>query len=208
MHRLSHTARTPRPAPHSVAGLLRRATRRLQRARLHYGHGTDNARDEAAALIWHALRLPRHPSAARLRRAITPRQRTALDALLKRRISERLPAVYLTHRCWFAGLEFYVDERVLIPRAPGGRRGDGLRLHRDRLRQGLSARARRCPGTLAWRPRGGAEKYPAPSPRAARPRPAVGSFRRPGRRVIRYYRQQSTLCRTARNGRVAARIPP
>jgi len=93
-------------------------TRRLQRARLHYGHGTDNARDEAAALIWHALRLPRHPSAARLRRAITPRQRTALDALLKRRISERLPAVYLTHRCWFAGLEFYVDERVLIPRSP------------------------------------------------------------------------------------------
>ncbi|HLQ12641.1 MAG TPA: 50S ribosomal protein L3 N(5)-glutamine methyltransferase [Steroidobacteraceae bacterium] len=101
-----------------MAGFLRRATRRLQRARLHYGHGTDNARDEAAALIWHALRLPRHPSAARLRRAITPRQRTALDALLKRRISERLPAVYLTHRCWFAGLEFYVDERVLIPRSP------------------------------------------------------------------------------------------
>src|SRR5258706_3736680 len=118
MHRLSHTARTPRPAAQSVAGLLQRLTRRLQRARLHYGHGTDNARDEAAALIWHALRLPRRPSAARLRRAVTPRQRAALDALLKRRISERMPAVYLTHRCWFAGLEFYVDERVLIPRSP------------------------------------------------------------------------------------------
>jgi len=101
-----------------VAGLLQRLTRRLQRARLHYGHGTDNARDEAAALIWHALRLPRRPSAARLRRAVTPRQRAALDALLKRRISERMPAVYLTHRCWFAGLEFYIDERVLIPRSP------------------------------------------------------------------------------------------
>src|SRR3977135_3296703 len=117
MQRLSHTARRPRPAPPSVAGLLERVTRRLQRAPLPFGHGTDNARDEAAALIWHALRLPRRPSAARLRRAVTPRQRAGLDARVERRIAERMPAVYLTHRCWFAGLEFYVDERVLIPRS-------------------------------------------------------------------------------------------
>jgi ribosomal protein L3 glutamine methyltransferase len=97
---------------------MQRLTRRLQRARLHYGHGTDNARDEAAALLWHALRLPLHPSAARLRRAVTAKQRLALEALVERRITARVPAVYLTHRCWFAGLEFYVDERVLIPRSP------------------------------------------------------------------------------------------
>jgi len=101
-----------------VAVLLRRTTRALQRARLHYGHGTDNARDDAAALVWHALRLPARPSAARLRRGATPAQQIRLRSLLERRRSARVPVVYLTHRCWFAGLEMYVDERVLIPRSP------------------------------------------------------------------------------------------
>ena len=102
----------------SAAVLLRRATRTLQRARLHYGHGTDRARDDAAALVWHALRLPARPSAARLRRGATAAQQERLRALLARRVAERVPVVYLTHRCWFAGLELYVDERVLIPRSP------------------------------------------------------------------------------------------
>ena len=102
----------------SATVLLRRATRTLQRARLHYGHGTDRARDDAAALVWHALRLPARPSAARLRRGATAAQQSRLRALLARRITERVPVVYLTHRCWFAGLELYVDERVLIPRSP------------------------------------------------------------------------------------------
>ena len=109
MGRLSHTG---------VAQLLARAQRRLQRARLHYGHGTDNARDDAAALVWHALQLPLDPSAAQLARAATAKQLATLDALLQRRIRERVPAVYLTGRCWFAGLEMHVDERVLIPRSP------------------------------------------------------------------------------------------
>ena len=98
--------------------LVARVTRQLQRARLHYGHGTERARDDAAALVWHALRLPRQPDAARLRRGATERQLAVLRALVARRIDERIPVVYLTRRCWFAGLEFYVDERVLIPRSP------------------------------------------------------------------------------------------
>jgi ribosomal protein L3 glutamine methyltransferase len=105
-------------APVTAATLLTRLTRRLQRAQLHYGHGTDNARDDAAALIWHALRLPLRPTPARLGRPVTAAQLSRLNALVTRRISERVPAVYLTHRCWFAGLEMYVDERVLIPRSP------------------------------------------------------------------------------------------
>jgi ribosomal protein L3 glutamine methyltransferase len=118
MVRLSHTRkRAPRVAV-PVATLLRRATRSLARARLHYGHGTDRARDDAAALVWHALRLPPRPTAARLRRGATPAQQAALDALIRRRVAERIPVVYLTHRCWFAGIELYVDERVLIPRSP------------------------------------------------------------------------------------------
>jgi ribosomal protein L3 glutamine methyltransferase len=93
-------------------------TAQLRRARLHYGHGTGNARDEAAALLWHALKLPRQPSAARMRRSATLSQLEMLRHLVARRIAERVPAVYLTQRCWFAGLEMYVDERVLIPRSP------------------------------------------------------------------------------------------
>jgi ribosomal protein L3 glutamine methyltransferase len=118
MQRLSHTQRRSRPQRATVAVLVARVTRQLQRARLHYGHGTERARDDAAALVWHALRLPRQPDAARLRRGATQRQREALRALVARRIGERVPVVYLTRRCWFAGLEFYVDERVLIPRSP------------------------------------------------------------------------------------------
>jgi len=98
--------------------LVARVTRQLQRAHLHYGHGTERARDDAAALVWHALRLPRQPDAARLRRGATERQLAVLSMLVARRIGERIPVVYLTRRCWFAGLEFYVDERVLIPRSP------------------------------------------------------------------------------------------
>ena len=99
-----------------MAQLIERGARRLARARLHYGHGTDNARDEAAALLWHALSLPL--AAHAYGRRVSVRGRLAFEALLQRRIRERVPAVYLTHSCWFAGLPMYVDERVLIPRSP------------------------------------------------------------------------------------------
>jgi ribosomal protein L3 glutamine methyltransferase len=102
----------------TVAALLERSARRLARARLHFGHGTDNARDEAAALVWHALRLPRNATAARYQGAVNAASVARLEALLARRIDERIPAVYLTQRCWFAGLALHVDARVLIPRSP------------------------------------------------------------------------------------------
>ena len=98
--------------------MLAAASRRLQRAHLHFGHGTDNARDEAAALIAHALRLPGGLTATRLARPVPAAAAARIEALLTRRIKERIPAVYLTQRCWFAGLPMYVDERVLIPRSP------------------------------------------------------------------------------------------
>jgi ribosomal protein L3 glutamine methyltransferase len=114
MARLSHSAASRL----SVAALLRRSTRRLARAGLHFGHGTDNARDDAAALIWHVLRLQPAPAAAALSRLVPARAQARIEALLQRRMVERIPVVYLTHRCWFAGLPMYVDERVLIPRSP------------------------------------------------------------------------------------------
>jgi ribosomal protein L3 glutamine methyltransferase len=101
-----------------TAQLLRRAVVRLQRARLYYGHGTENATDDAAALLAHARRLRRPLIAADLDLPVSIPVQQRFAALLQRRIRERVPAVYLTHRCWFAGLPLYIDERVLIPRSP------------------------------------------------------------------------------------------
>jgi ribosomal protein L3 glutamine methyltransferase len=114
MRQLSHSSH----ANPTVEAVLERSTRRLSRARLHYGHGTDSARDDAAALLWHVMRLPLPAAAALYRRRVPARVQVALEHLLQRRIHERIPAVYLTHRCWFAGLSMYVDARVLIPRSP------------------------------------------------------------------------------------------
>jgi ribosomal protein L3 glutamine methyltransferase len=102
----------------TVASLITRAQRRLARGRVFFGHGTDNARDEAAALVYFVLGLPHDAAPAVMKRSVTPEQAARIDALLERRIRERVPLPYLTHEAWFAGLRFYVDERVLIPRSP------------------------------------------------------------------------------------------
>jgi ribosomal protein L3 glutamine methyltransferase len=102
----------------TVAQLLQRGRRRLARARLHYGHGTDNCADDAAALLSHAMGRSEPIDVASLCRRVSHDQRLTYLALLERRIRERIPAVYLTQRCWFAGLPMYVDQRVLIPRSP------------------------------------------------------------------------------------------
>lgn len=94
------------------------AARRLARAGLYFGHGTDNARDDAAAIVWHVLDLPVPPRPRDYSRRVSLAARRGIDALLERRIHERVPVVYLTQRTWFAGLPFHVDERVLIPRSP------------------------------------------------------------------------------------------
>jgi ribosomal protein L3 glutamine methyltransferase len=112
MNKVSHKQR-----PVTVQQLIERGARRLQRARVFFGHGTDNAWDESAALVWHALKLPT-PSARIYARSTTPRQQAAARELITRRIQERMPAVYLTGTIWFAGLQFKTDVRALIPRSP------------------------------------------------------------------------------------------
>jgi ribosomal protein L3 glutamine methyltransferase len=101
-----------------VRALIERGAQRLTRAKVFFGHGTDNAWDDAAALVWHALRLPDNPTARVYERAVSAAGQQKVDSLLGRRISERIPAVYLTGQTWFAGLPFTVDARVLIPRSP------------------------------------------------------------------------------------------
>ncbi len=102
----------------SLRELIERGARRLARAGVCFGHGTDNAWDESAALVLHALELPPlAPGSPATSRVRLHEARRAL-ALIERRIAERIPAVYLTGKTWFAGLELHVDPRVLIPRSP------------------------------------------------------------------------------------------
>jgi ribosomal protein L3 glutamine methyltransferase len=81
-----------------------------------FGHGTDNAEDEAAALVWYALGYP--ATANNYARRIGTSAQARIEALVQRRIDERIPAAYLIGQTSFAGLDFYVDRRVLIPRSP------------------------------------------------------------------------------------------
>lgn len=106
------------PLPLTVRALIEQGARSLQNANVWFGHGSDNAFDEAAELVFFGAGL-RHEDAPAVYEAILePEQQMRVRELIERRIRERMPAAYLTHRMWFAGHEFYVDERVLVPRSP------------------------------------------------------------------------------------------
>jgi len=102
----------------TVGEAIEACAHELARARVHFGHGTDNARDEAAELVFFVARLDHARGADAYALPLNARQRARIAALLARRIRERVPLAYLTHRAFFAGLELYVDDRVLVPRSP------------------------------------------------------------------------------------------
>ena len=101
----------------TVAEVFRNTVARLGRARLHYGHGTHNARDEAANLILHVLRLAPQLLAPYADRRLTSAQTRRLETLVERRIQLRLPAAYLTREAWLGEHRFSVDRRVIVPRS-------------------------------------------------------------------------------------------
>lgn len=102
----------------TIADFVRWGASRFSAAGLHFGHGTDTAVDEALVLVRHALHLDHDLPAEFYAARLTPPEKRAVLALLERRVTERIPAPYLTGEAWFAGLPFAVDQRVLIPRSP------------------------------------------------------------------------------------------
>jgi ribosomal protein L3 glutamine methyltransferase len=101
----------------TVESLIGDIASQFDDAGLHYGHGTDNAGDEAAWLVFAVLGLE-HDDADAYRRSVADDEREKVLSLAARRIGERVPLAYLINEAWFAGLRFYVDERVLVPRSP------------------------------------------------------------------------------------------
>ena len=101
--------------------LIESSATRLSEAGVHYGHGTTNARDEAAWLVLWSLGLPLDTELegldSRESRPISASELEACATLIATRIASRKPAAYLTHEAWLQGISFYVDERVIVPRS-------------------------------------------------------------------------------------------
>lgn len=101
----------------TVRDWLRWAVSHFERAGLFYGHGCDNAWDEAVWLVLHTLHLPLNQLEPFLDAKLTMAERKAVLAILQTRIEKRIPAAYLTHEAWLGDFKFYVDERVIVPRS-------------------------------------------------------------------------------------------
>ena len=102
----------------TIQDVVRWAVTEFNRAGLFFGHGTDNAWDEAVQLVLPSLNLNLQSNVSILQSRLTKRERQMLVELIVTRIEQRIPVPYLTNSAWFAGLEFYVDERTLVPRSP------------------------------------------------------------------------------------------
>jgi ribosomal protein L3 glutamine methyltransferase len=97
--------------------LLRFAVTRFNTAKLFFGHGSAEAFDEAAYLILHTLKLPLDRLEPFLDAKLLPEEVLQVLAVIERRVSERVPAAYITNEAWLGSYNFYVDERVLVPRS-------------------------------------------------------------------------------------------
>ncbi len=101
----------------TVRDFLRYAISRFNKAELSFGHGTDNAHDEAAYLVLETLHLPLDRLDPYMDAVLLASERKAVAAIIEKRVKTRKPAAYLTHKGYLKGLQFYVDERVIVPRS-------------------------------------------------------------------------------------------
>ncbi len=102
----------------SLRDMIYLGASRFDAAELYYGHGTDNALDEAAFLAFYALQLEPDFRDEVLERQLSDDEKQTIQTWFDKRIDSRKPAAYLTGEAWFAGLPFYVNEDVLVPRSP------------------------------------------------------------------------------------------
>ncbi|MDC9588325.1 50S ribosomal protein L3 N(5)-glutamine methyltransferase [Xenorhabdus sp. XENO-10] len=104
----------------TIQDMLRWSASRFNAANIYYGHGTDNPWDEALQLVLPTLHLPQDIPETMMTSRLTSTERHLIVERVLCRINKRIPVAYLTNRAWFCGHEFYVDERVLVPRSPIG----------------------------------------------------------------------------------------
>lgn len=102
---------------HTVRDCLRFAVSRFNQARLFFGHGSNDAYDEAVYLILHTLHLPLDRLEPFLDARLTDGERAAVLDIIRQRVEKRIPAAYLTHQAMLGDFSFYVDERVIVPRS-------------------------------------------------------------------------------------------
>ena len=102
----------------TIADFVRFAATQFHQADLYFGHGTDNPWDEAVAVVLQMLDLPADYPQSMLDAKVLSEERKHLLHAIKTRVTQRKPLAFITNKAYFAGLEFYVDERVLVPRSP------------------------------------------------------------------------------------------
>lgn len=101
----------------TIRDFLRYAITRFNTAKLFFGHGSNNALDEAAYLILHTLKLPLDKLDPFLDAHLLPDEVDAVLKVIEQRATERLPAAYITNEAWLGGYRFFVDQRVIVPRS-------------------------------------------------------------------------------------------
>jgi ribosomal protein L3 glutamine methyltransferase len=101
----------------TVRDYIRYAVSRFTAAQLFFGHGSDNAWDEAVYLTLHTLSLPLDRLEPFLDARLLPHERETLLEIYRRRCEDRLPAAYLTNEAWLGDYRFYIDDRVIVPRS-------------------------------------------------------------------------------------------
>ncbi|WP_286237746.1 50S ribosomal protein L3 N(5)-glutamine methyltransferase [Neptuniibacter halophilus] len=103
---------------HSLRDYIRYAMSQFSEHQVYFGHGTDNAWDEATQLVLAAVYLPWNANPQVLDGRLTLQEKRRVLEFIRKRAEERIPLPYITRESWFCDLPFYVDERVLIPRSP------------------------------------------------------------------------------------------